>query len=340
MEYEILEAAFAKAGAELNEKRDDLDDANRKIASLEAAAVLEARERETLREQLRAFEGLSARREDDERETRARARDAAAALAERDAELRCARDELVLERDLLAAVRQQVEAAEAERASSAAQLAVYRRRLGSAGLLSPEEASEAARSDADAAAPSSWEGVLEQRAAALHALLPRARARAGLAPLLRVPRFAPLLVVEQHDDALPELRPVRPLPRALLPPRLCRLRRLLHRRRAALLARALAHGAHVALVRPAPHDQPRRLALRAPPARAAQAPPRERGAVRREGQRERKGAGGGAPAWGPFSGATREWRSWTPGDPAPAPRDAVSKRRGQQAPRSPRGVGP
>ena len=33
-------------------------------------------------------------------------------------------------------------------------------------------------------------------------------------------RFAPLLVVEQHDDALPELRPVRPLPRALLLPRL------------------------------------------------------------------------------------------------------------------------
>ena len=105
---------------------------------------------------------------------------------------------------------------------------------------------------------------------------------------------------------VPALAPALAPPRcggALLPPRLCRLRRLLHRRRAALLARALAHGAHVALVRPAPHDQPRRLALRAPPARAAQAPPRERGAVRREGQRERKGAGGGrASVGGLFQG--------------------------------------
>ena len=65
MEYEILEAAFARAGAEL-------DEAKKKTTALEQQAVTDASEREALRARVRALESLAAARQADAEEQAAR----------------------------------------------------------------------------------------------------------------------------------------------------------------------------------------------------------------------------------------------------------------------------
>ena len=142
MEYEILEAAFAKAGKELQETRLELDEARSLSASLEAQAEADSAETEALRGQLASYEALAEASEASEAATRARDADAAARLAELHAALRCAKDELRLERQISQAVREQVDASEASRRAYEAQHASDRRRLAAAGLLTPEEAAD------------------------------------------------------------------------------------------------------------------------------------------------------------------------------------------------------
>ena len=61
MEYEILEAAFARAGAELEE-------AKKKSAALEQQATTDAAEREALQARVRALESLAVARQADSEE--------------------------------------------------------------------------------------------------------------------------------------------------------------------------------------------------------------------------------------------------------------------------------
>ena len=155
MEYEILEQAFAQAGADLAEER-------KRRAAFESQAVADARERDALMASVRSLEALVAARSSEENAQAERAGKATALLAERDAELAMAREELHLERELVAAVRQQVDAAEVERSASTARIDVLRARLADA-----EETAEVGRETSTEPSGAAWEALLHQQVRAL-----------------------------------------------------------------------------------------------------------------------------------------------------------------------------
>ena len=155
MEYEILEAAFARAGAELSE-------AKQKLTSLEQQTATDAAERESLLGRVRALEALAAARHVDAEEQAARERGTDALLAEREAALNCAQADLRLERDIVEAVRKQVSAAEVERVASVARIGVLRARLEEEGHPLPGE--ESAGADG---VHTSWEALLHDQVGAL-----------------------------------------------------------------------------------------------------------------------------------------------------------------------------
>ena len=159
MEYEILEAAFARAGAELDETK-------KKLAALEAQTQADATERDALHARLRALESLAAARSADAQEQAARERQAEAVLAERDAALACAREDLRLERDLVEAVRLQVESAERERVASMQRIGVLRSRLEDAGEPLPGE-EYTSSPPGEGGVHATWESLLTEQVEAL-----------------------------------------------------------------------------------------------------------------------------------------------------------------------------
>ena len=157
MEYEILEAAFARAGAEL-------DEAKKKTTALEQQAVTDASEREALRARVRALESLAAARQADAEEQAARDHHFKATLAAREASLACVRDDLRLERDIVEAVRLQVDAAEQEREASLKRISVLRSRLEETGQPLPGEEPASMPTDGFR---HSWEALLNEQVEAL-----------------------------------------------------------------------------------------------------------------------------------------------------------------------------
>ena len=106
-EYEILEAAFAQAGRDLEEARASKSLLTQQLDGSE-------RERGALSQRVRSLEALAASRQVDAAEQAAREKVASTILAEKDAALSAQAEDLRLERNIVLATRQQVDAAEAD----------------------------------------------------------------------------------------------------------------------------------------------------------------------------------------------------------------------------------
>ena len=156
------------------------DESDRAVVLLEQQAAHDAAEREALRASIEAHEILARRREADEREEGLRRQQLTTKLAETEAELACAKDELALERDILAAVRKQVDVAETARLAGDAQILELRRRLPSTDPAHmPAEGS--------AEPETSWEALLQEKSAVLeHGISSRQEELEALRAQLRV----------------------------------------------------------------------------------------------------------------------------------------------------------
>ena len=151
----------ARRGADLAEER-------RRRAAYEAQASADAREREALAASVRALEAIVASRSND-RKFKGGESQTATLVAEREAELAVVRDELRLERNLVDAVRQQVDAAEAERVASSSRIDALRARLAVS-----DEGGATDREGASETMGASWEALLHQQVRALeHGLAAR-----------------------------------------------------------------------------------------------------------------------------------------------------------------------
>ena len=155
-EYEILEAAFAQAGRDLEEARASKSLLTQQLDGSE-------RERGALSQRVRSLEALAASRQVDAAEQAAREKVASTILAEKDAALSAQAEDLRLERNIVLATRQQVDAAEAERTASAARIEVLRARVAEAY----GEAPPANPGDAPATGEASWEALLHEQVRAL-----------------------------------------------------------------------------------------------------------------------------------------------------------------------------
>ena len=166
-----------------------LQEHNRRCEAFEEQAKCDAAERLALRQQLAAHERLAQRRAEDEEAGRFEQRGTAVLLQQREEQLRATREELRLERDLAFALREQVTAIEAVRATDARELRELQGRrshVASPGGGAPPggsphtptrapEAVAAARTGDEA----TWESILGERVQALEEARAGAQAEAA-----------------------------------------------------------------------------------------------------------------------------------------------------------------
>jgi len=162
-----------------------LQELNRRCEAFEEQAKCDAAERLALRRQLAAHEKLAQRRAEDEEADRFEQRGTAVLLQQREEQLRSTREELRLERDLASALREQVGAIEAVRATDARELRELQGRrshVASPGggtppggpPHTPTRAPEATAGDA-----ATWESILGERVQALEEARAGAQAEAA-----------------------------------------------------------------------------------------------------------------------------------------------------------------
>ena len=162
-----------------------LQELNRRCEAFEEQARCDAAERLALRRQLAAHEKLAQRRAADEEADRFEQRGAAVLLQQREEQLRSTREELRLERDLAFALREQVAAIEAVRATDARELRELQGRRShvaspGGGTLpggpphTPTRAPEATAGD-----EATWESILGERVQALEEARAGAQAEAA-----------------------------------------------------------------------------------------------------------------------------------------------------------------
>ena len=181
------------------------EEAKHRLDFLEKQVREEARERAALKKQVQSYEELSQRRDADREAERLEQRGVAVRLAQSDELLRASREELRLEREMLAAARQQGDAAEAIHEADARQLETLKARLAAR----PKEAGSSAEHE-DAAA---WEQILSDKVAALEGALAARKSEAeGLrsqldgarAELGRLGEHGPLQQARQEGAAAAE----------------------------------------------------------------------------------------------------------------------------------------
>jgi hypothetical protein len=162
-----------------------LQELKRRCEAFEEQAKCDAAERLALRRQLAAHEKLAQRRAEDEEAGRFEQRGTAVLLQQREEQLRSAREELRLERDLSLALREQVAAIEAVRSTDARELRELQGRRShvaspgggappGGGPHTPTRTLEVTASD-----DATWESIQGERVQALEEALAGAQAEAA-----------------------------------------------------------------------------------------------------------------------------------------------------------------
>ena len=160
-----------------------LEELNRRCEAFEEQAKCDAAERLALRRQLAAHEKLAQRRVEDEEAGRFEQRGTAVLLQQREEQLRSTREELRLERDLAFALREQVAAIEAVRATDARELRELQGRRSQVaspgGGASPGGPPHTPTATARAGDEVTWESILGERVQALEEARAGAQAEAA-----------------------------------------------------------------------------------------------------------------------------------------------------------------
>mgnify|MGYP006133353327 CR=1 FL=1 len=158
-----------------------MEELRSRLEAYEQQAAHDAMERGALRQQVASHEKLAARRKEDEDEARLSRLAAAAVLRQREDQIRAVKEELVLERDLVVALRDQVSAMETVRETDARELRELQQRRAGAGSSTGSPAGykqlPATMGDLDGEDPS-WEAILADRVRAMEGA--RAGARGEL----------------------------------------------------------------------------------------------------------------------------------------------------------------
>ena len=139
------------------------EELKRRCEALEEQARRDEAERCALRQQLAAHDKLAQRRAEDEEVARLEQRGAAVLVQQRDEHIRALKEDLRLERDLVSALREQVNAMEAVRETDARELRELQGRRSAAPSTAGTPVKAGAASPPAAAGDATWESILSER---------------------------------------------------------------------------------------------------------------------------------------------------------------------------------